>query len=64
MIQEPQVIAEIPQDIIGSHGKILPSDIYAVVGSQKKKRSEIALVIDRQGVNIYDVQSLPVFNGG
>ena len=55
MSQEPQVIAEIPQDITGSSRNILSSDVYAVAGSQNKKRSEIALAIDRQGVNIYDV---------
>ncbi len=56
MPQESQILAEIPNDLIGTSGKILTSDVYSIVGPQKKKRSEIALASDRQGVNIYDVR--------
>ena len=51
----PYILAEIPQDLAGSPGKILATDVYAVAGSRKRKRSELALGIDREGVNIYDV---------
>ena len=55
MSLELHIIADIPQDITGSSANILPSNVYAITGSQKKKRSETALAIDHQGVNIYDV---------
>jgi len=55
MIRKPHTLAEIPQDITGSSGKILAADVHAVAGSKKRKRSELALAIDREGVNIYDV---------
>ena len=60
MSQALQVIAEIPRDITGSSGKILTSDVYGVAGGQKRKRSELALAVDRQSINIYDVQSSPL----
>ena len=60
MIQKPHIVADIPQDLAGSSGQILATDVYAVAGSKKRKRSEIALAIDGQGIDIYDViDSLP-----
>ena len=55
MIQKPYAMAEIPQDLTGTPGQIHASDVYAISGSKKRKRSELALAIDRQSVNIYDV---------
>ena len=60
MSQELFLLAKIPQDITGSSGRILASDVYTAAGFRRKKRSELALAIDRQGVNIYDVRSLLV----
>ncbi|KAL2048292.1 hypothetical protein N7G274_000203 [Stereocaulon virgatum] len=57
MIQLPYTLAEIPQDLTGTSGQIYAADVYAIAGSKKRKRSEVALAIDRQGVNIYDVQT-------
>lgn len=55
MIEKPYVLAEIPKDITGATGHILTGDIHAIAGSRKRKRSEVAVAIDHQGVNIYDV---------
>jgi hypothetical protein len=55
MIQNPYTLAEISRDISGSSGKILSADVHAVAGSKKRKRTELVLAIDREGVNIYDV---------
>ena len=55
MIGEPYTIAQIPPDLTGKTGKLFTSDVNAVSGSGKKKRSEIAIAIDRQGINVYDV---------
>lgn len=55
MIQTPYALAEIPQDITGTSGQVHAADVYTIAGSKKRKRSEITLAIDRQGVNIYDV---------
>ena len=57
MIQKPYLLADIPNDITGLSGNILATDVLAIAGAQKRKRSELALAIDRQGINIYDVSS-------
>ncbi|CAD6567307.1 MAG: hypothetical protein ASARMPREDX12_000198 [Alectoria sarmentosa] len=57
MIPNPYLLAEIPQDLNGLLGNVLAADVYAIVGSKKRKRSELAIAIDRQGINIFDVQS-------
>ncbi|KAL9124729.1 MAG: hypothetical protein Q9217_005976, partial [Psora testacea] len=57
MFGSPYTIADINPDLTGSPGRIHSSEVYAVSGSRKRKRSEIALAIDRQGVNIYNVRS-------
>ncbi|KAK4695805.1 hypothetical protein P7C71_g2011, partial [Lecanoromycetidae sp. Uapishka_2] len=63
MIQKPYTVAEISRDITGASGNILSADVHTVVGSKKRKRTELALAIDHEGVNIYDYllkQSSPV----
>ena len=55
MIQKPYVLADIPHDITGSPGSILAADVLAITGSKKRKRPELAIAIDRQGISIYDV---------
>ena len=55
MIGEPYSITHIAPDLTGRVGNIFASDVNAVSDSKKRKRSEIAIAIDRQGVNIYHV---------
>lgn len=55
MIRKPYLLADIQQDLTGIPGNVLATDVLAVAGSKKRKRSELALAIDRQGINIYDV---------
>ena len=55
MISKPQLLAEVQRDLTGLPRNIHTADVLAVAGSKKRKRSELALAIDRQGVNIYDV---------
>lgn len=57
MIERAYKLAEIPRDLTGSVGQVQTSDVYAIAGSRKRKRSELAVGIDRQGVNIYNVPS-------
>ena len=57
MIERAYRLAEVPRDLTGSVGQVQTSDVYATAGSRKRKRSELAVGIDRQGVNIYNVPS-------
>lgn len=58
MAEKPYTLADIPHDPTGSEGRILVRDVNAIAGSKKRKRAEIAVSIDHQGVNIYDVLAL------
>ena len=57
MIERAYSLAEVPRDLTGSVGQVQSSDVHAIAGSRKRKRSELAVGIDRQGVNIYNVPS-------
>ena len=63
MIQNPYLLTEIQQDLTGLHGNVLASDVVAVTRSKKRKRSELALAVDHQGIKVYDVSLIPVFEG-
>lgn len=55
MIEEPYTLAELRQNPFGSHSNVYASDVFSLVGSEKRKRSEIALASDNQNISIYDV---------
>ena len=55
MIDGPHLLAAIEEDPSGLPGNVFATDVLAVAGAKKRKRSEFALAIDRQGVSIYDV---------
>lgn len=55
MIERSYTLADIPPDLTGL-GRIRTADVYAVAGTTRRKRSEIAVAIDFQSINIYDVQ--------
>ena len=61
MIQKPYVLADIKQDLTGLPRNVYSTDVFAIAGSKKRKRSELALAIDRQGIDIYDVSLHPMF---
>ena len=62
MIHKPYHLADIPHDLTGLPENVFAADVLAVTGYRKRKRSELALAIDRQGINIYDVRLQWVFH--
>ena len=58
MLGEPYLFADVPVDFEGNQPQVLAGDVYAVSGSSKRKVPEIACAIDRQGVNIYNVNDV------
>ena len=58
MMQRPYILADIPQDLTGSIGRVLTANVYGLRGSSFRKRPEIAIAIDRQVINIYNVGTL------
>ncbi|MCJ1426888.1 hypothetical protein MMC29_004791 [Sticta canariensis] len=57
MIQKPYILVELPKNPIAPNGRTFASDIYALVGSKKRKRSELAVALDNESINIYDIRS-------
>ncbi len=56
MIEEPYTLAELPKNLITPKGKILTADVYGLVGSKKRKRSELVVALDNDSVKLYDVR--------
>ena len=56
-IQTPYPIAHLPKPLDPINGTIFVSNIHSLVGSKKRKRNEIAIAIDGESVNVYDVSS-------
>jgi hypothetical protein len=51
------VVASLPRPIDRSKGRYVVGEVYGgVPGSKKRKRSELAVGIDGEGVNLYDVR--------
>jgi hypothetical protein len=58
-IQSPYTLAHLPHPVAdGFKGRLLAADVRG--GSKKRKRPEIAVGIDGEGVNIYDVRLTPL----
>lgn len=50
------MVATLPQPIDHSKGQYVVSEVYGgAPGAKKRKRSELAVGIDGEGVNLYDV---------
>ena len=61
-LQNPYTVAPLPQPINRSEGRYVVGDVYGgTPGSKKRKRAELAVGIDGEGVNIYDVRILHIF---
>ena len=55
MIQSPFTVAHLPVPAKDQVEKVYVADVIAITGSQKRKRSELAVAIDGEAINIYDV---------
>ena len=54
-MEEPYSIASVPEPLDKDRGRIFTAPVYALSGSRKRKRREVAVGIDGESVNIYDV---------
>lgn len=48
-------LATVPRPIDSSNGRILASTVHSLTHSKKRKRSQLAVSVDGEGVNIYSV---------
>ncbi|TVY48777.1 Uncharacterized protein LOCC1_G003372 [Lachnellula occidentalis] len=57
-LQSPYVVASLPRPIDHSKGRYVVGDVYGgAPGAKKRKRSELAVGIDGEGLNLYDISS-------
>ena len=56
MIQTPYTLANLPVSPHALQGNTFAADVHSLVGSKKRKRAELAVAVDHEGINIYDVQ--------
>jgi hypothetical protein len=56
-IEKPTVVATLPRPVDQSIGRYVVSEVHGgIPGSRKRKRSELAVGVDGEGLSIYDVR--------
>ncbi|KAJ5894767.1 hypothetical protein N7495_006458 [Penicillium taxi] len=56
-LQSPSVLAQLPHPLHASTGKTRIGDVYSLADAKKRKRYEVAVAVDGEAVNIYNVQT-------
>ncbi|KAK4553948.1 hypothetical protein LTR86_009124 [Recurvomyces mirabilis] len=56
-MEAPYTIASLPKPLDGEHGRSHAAPVYGVRAGQKRKRHEVVVGVDGEGVNIYNVQN-------
>ena len=54
-LQPPSVLAQLPRPLHASKGKTHIGEVYSLSDSKKRKRYEVAVAVDGEAVNIYNV---------
>ncbi|MCJ1250553.1 hypothetical protein MMC30_007781 [Trapelia coarctata] len=57
MLQSFQVLAKLPKPVHKQKAKPFSASVHALVGGKKRKRSELAIAVDTEGINLYDIQT-------
>ncbi|MCJ1401192.1 hypothetical protein MMC11_004404 [Xylographa trunciseda] len=55
MLQLPQVLARLPKSLSTVDNGPLAADVYALVKGKKRKRSELAVAVNGEAINLYDI---------
>ena len=58
MIRAPYTIARLPEAPFPDEARIQCADVHSVSGIRTRRRSELAIAIDRTCINLYDVNSI------
>lgn len=59
-LQSPSVLAQLPRPLHASTGKTRIGDVFSLADAKKRKRYEVAVAVDGEAVNIYNVRVLTV----
>ena len=58
MLQLPQVLVRLPRSLSAVGNEPLAADVHTLAKGKKRKRSELAVAINGEAINLYDVCSL------
>ncbi|RDW79145.1 uncharacterized protein DSM5745_05997 [Aspergillus mulundensis] len=56
-LQPPSVLAQLPRPLHASTGKTHISEVYSLANAKKRKRYEVAVAVDGEAVNLYNIQN-------
>ncbi|KAL4931893.1 uncharacterized protein BDV17DRAFT_255572 [Aspergillus undulatus] len=56
-LQPPSVLAQLPRPLHASTGKTHISEVYSLANARKRKRYEVAVAVDGEAVNLYNIQN-------
>lgn len=56
-LQPPSVLAQLPRPLHASTGKTRIGEVFRLADSKKRKRYEVAVAVDGEAVNIYNVRT-------
>jgi hypothetical protein len=59
-LQSPSILAQLPRPLHASTGKTRIGDVYSLADAKKRKRYEVAVTVDGEAVNIYNVRIRPL----
>lgn len=54
-LQSPSVLAQLPRPLHATTGKTRIGDVFGLAETKKRKRYEVAVAVDGEAVNIYNV---------
>lgn len=54
-MEAPYSIASLPRPLDHDNGQTYAASVYAFKGSKKRKRHEVAIAVDGEGLSIYNV---------
>lgn len=57
-LQSPSVLAQLPRPLHAATGRTLIGDVYSIADAKRRKRYEVAVAVDGEAVNIYNVRTL------
>ena len=57
MLQHPQLLTKLPKSFESEKSRVYTADVHSITGGKKRKRSEIAVAVDDEGINLYDVST-------
>lgn len=54
-LQSPSILAQLPRPLHATTGKTHIGDVFGLADTKKRKRYEVAVAVDGEAVNIYNV---------